>query len=170
MQRYFPASRFVVFTTLNEAMNRRELVTFISLRGASRTSMPCIIGGGGTKRNNISCHMETRRHLIAYYPCYFHVDLGLVVYYPWALVPGKQLARKLKFCHGQHFWDWGMQNEVCRDVLHLPLQDINYVEWSHQEEKTNAYGKILCFTPKRSPLGLCITLYPMFLCLARKWN
>lgn len=50
MQRYFPASRFVVFTTLNEAMNRRELVTFISFRGASRTSMPCINGGGEGKK------------------------------------------------------------------------------------------------------------------------
>lgn len=106
MQRYFPASRFVVFTTLNEAMNRRELVTFISLSGASRTSMPCINGGvGGTKRNNISCQVEPVRHLMAYYPCYLHVGLGSVVDYPWALVPREQLARKLKSCHDQHFHD-----------------------------------------------------------------
>lgn len=42
MQRYFPASLLVVLTTLNEAVNLLELVTFISFRGASRTSMPCV--------------------------------------------------------------------------------------------------------------------------------
>lgn len=98
MQRYFPASRFVVFTTLNEAMNRRELVTFISFRGASRTSMPCINGGreGKKKQYQLSYRSskipdDTASMLI---PCrsWFHRLL------PWAVVPAEQLVRKLKFC------------------------------------------------------------------------
>lgn len=41
MQRYFPASRLVVFTTLKDAMNLRGLVAFVSFSGASGTLIPC---------------------------------------------------------------------------------------------------------------------------------
>lgn len=77
MQRYFPASRFVVFTTLNEAMNLRELVTFISFRGASRTSMPCSSGGGEEQKES-----ESAGHVMGYYQHCVHADVGSAVHCP----------------------------------------------------------------------------------------
>lgn len=96
MQRYFPASRLVVFMTLNDAMNRRELVTFISFRGASRTSMPCKHGDGESRKKQYQLSYGTRKTsegtewmllMLPPYRSWFH---GLLT---MAVVPGKQVPR-----------------------------------------------------------------------------
>lgn len=76
MQRYFPASRFVVLTTLNEAMNRRELVTFVSFRGASRTSMPCV---------NESSEDKKKQYQLSYQNTKTSDDVSLMLFpcRPW---------------------------------------------------------------------------------------
>lgn len=93
-------------------MNLLELVTFISFRGASRTSMPCISGGsGGGKKKQCQLSHQNSTTPDEHYQYHFHTALSSAVDCPWAALPGEWVAKKLQFYPHQHFEGYGVQEE-----------------------------------------------------------